>query len=50
MKELTPQQMWLSELDVLLRGYLKYKENRTKTTPDGQAQPSNKVVKIRIKK
>jgi DNA topoisomerase-2 len=50
MKEITPQQMWLSELDILLRGYLKYKENRNKTTPDVQAQPSNKVIKIRIKK
>jgi DNA topoisomerase-2 len=50
MKEITPQQMWLSELDILLREYLKYKENRNKTTPDVQAQPSNKVIKIRIKK
>ena len=50
MKEITPQQMWLSELDILLCGYLKYKENRNKTTPDVQAKPSNKVIKIRIKK
>jgi DNA topoisomerase-2 len=50
MKEITPQQMWLSELDILLHGYLKYKENRNKTTPDVQDKPSNKVIKIRIKK
>jgi DNA topoisomerase-2 len=51
MKEIAPQQMWLSELDVLLRGYLKYRENRNKTTTsDVQAQPTNKLVKIRIKK
>ena len=51
MKEIAPQQMWLSELDVLLRGYLKYKENRNKSTADVQSQPSsNKLVKIRVKK
>ena len=50
MKEIAPQQMWLSELDLLLRGYLKYKESRNKTTTDVPAQQSNKVLKIRIKK